>query len=44
MDRPVRSIIEDQKPVTASAQITVVAAARLMKEHRSGAILVKGRR
>ena len=40
MERPVRSIIEDQKPVTASAQITVVAAARLMKEHRIGAILV----
>ena len=40
MERPVRSIIEDQKPVTASAEITVAAAARLMKEHRIGAVLV----
>jgi len=40
MERPVRSIIEDQKPVTASAQITVAAAARLMKERRIGALLV----
>jgi CBS domain-containing protein len=40
MDRPIRVIIEDQKPVTAAADITVAAAARLMKEHRVGAILV----
>jgi CBS domain-containing protein len=40
MERPVRSIIEDQKPITASAEITVTAAARLMKEHRIGALLV----
>lgn len=40
MERPVRSIIEDQKPVTASADTTVAAAARLMKEHRTGALLV----
>ena len=40
MERPVRSIIEDQKPITACADITVAAAARLMKEHRIGAILV----
>jgi CBS domain-containing protein len=40
MERPVRSIIEDQKPVTASAEITVTAAARLMKEHSIGALLV----
>jgi len=40
MERPVRSIIEDQKPVTAGAEITVAAAARLMKQHRVGAILV----
>jgi CBS domain-containing protein len=39
-DRPIRVIIEDQKPVTASSEITVTAAARLMKEHRIGAILV----
>jgi CBS domain-containing protein len=45
MERPVRSIIEGQKPVTASADITVAAAARLMKEQHIGAILVirKGR-
>ena len=40
MERPVRSIIEDQKPITASADMTVAAAARLMKEHRIGALLV----
>ncbi len=40
MQRPVRSIIEDQKPVAASAEISVVDAARLMKERRVGAILV----
>ena len=40
MERPVRSIIEDQKPITASSDITVAAAARLMKEHRIGALLV----
>jgi CBS domain-containing protein len=40
MERPVRSIIEDQKPVTAHADMTVAAAARLMKEGRVGALLV----
>ncbi len=40
MQRAIRTIIEDQKPVTASAEITVTTAARLMKEHRVGAILV----
>ncbi len=40
MQRPIRSIIEDQKPVTANADITVAAAARIMKERRVGAILV----
>ena len=39
-DRPIRMIIEDQKPVTASSDITVAAAARLMKQHRIGALLV----
>jgi CBS domain-containing protein len=39
-DRPIRVIIEDQHPVTAAADITVAAAARLMKEHHIGAILV----
>jgi CBS domain-containing protein len=40
MQRAIRSMIEDQKPVTANADITVAAAARLMKERRVGAILV----
>jgi CBS domain-containing protein len=40
MDRPVRSIIEDQPPVTATADMTVAAASRLMKHKRVGAILV----
>lgn len=40
MERPVRSIIEDQKPVTANADITVAAAARLMKANGIGALLV----
>jgi CBS domain-containing protein len=40
MDRPVRSIIEDKKPVTVSADMTVTAAARLMKTQRIGALLV----
>jgi CBS domain-containing protein len=40
MERPVRTIIEDQKPVTARADTTVAAAARLMKEGRVGALLV----
>ena len=44
-DRPVRVIIQDQQPITAGAKISVAAAARLMKQHRIGAILVtdKGR-
>ena len=40
MDRPVRSIVEDQQPVTATADMTVAAASRLMKARRIGAILV----
>jgi len=40
MQRAIRSIIEDQKPITAGAEITVASAARLMKEHGIGAILV----
>jgi CBS domain-containing protein len=39
-DRPIRVIIQDQQPVTASSNISVAAAARLMKRHRIGAILV----
>ena len=38
--RPVRSIIGNQDPVTASAEFTVEQAARLMKERRVGALLV----
>jgi CBS domain-containing protein len=40
MERPVRNIIEDQKPVTATADMTVAQASRLMKQKRIGAILV----
>ena len=40
MDRPVRSIIEDKKPITVSADMTVAAAARLMKTQGIGALLV----
>src|SRR5689334_23665313 len=40
MDRPVRSIIENQAPITATADMTVTAASRLMKAKRIGAILV----
>ena len=40
MERPIRSIIQDQKPVTASADVSVAEASRLMKEKRVGAILV----
>jgi CBS domain-containing protein len=45
MERPVRTIIEDQHPVTAPADMTVGAASRLMKQRRVGALLVveKGR-
>ena len=40
MDRPIRNVIEDQKPVSANSDMTVSAAARLMKQHRVGALLV----
>jgi CBS domain-containing protein len=40
MDRPIRTIIEDQHPVTATADMTVAAASRLMKHKHIGAILV----
>ena len=40
MDRPVRSIIGSQVPVTATGELTVAQAARLMKERRIGALLV----
>lgn len=40
MERPIRTIIEDQKPVTATADMTVAQASRLMKHKSIGAILV----
>jgi CBS domain-containing protein len=40
MERPVRSVIRDQKTVSANADTTVAAAARVMKEQRVGALLV----
>ena len=40
MDRPVRSIIENQAPITGTADMTVTTASRLMKAKRIGAILV----
>ena len=43
MDRPVSSIIADQPPVVANPDMTVVAASRLMKQQRIGAILVVDR-
>ena len=39
-DRPVRTIIENQKVLTATTETSIVDAARLMKESRTGAILV----
>ena len=39
-DRPIRTIIEDQQPVTAGSGITVAMAAQLMKRHGIGAILI----
>ena len=39
-ERPIREVIGNQEPLTASADITVDAAARLMKRHRVGALLV----
>ncbi len=38
--RAIRAIIGDQNPVTTSSDITVAAAARLMKQNRIGALLV----
>jgi len=40
MDRPVRTIIEHQAPVTANSEMTVTAASRLMRTKRVGALLV----
>ena len=38
--RPVRSILGSQTPVTANGEMNVAQAARLMKERRVGALLV----
>ena len=39
-ERPIRTIIGEQKPVSAGAETSVAAAAKLMKRHRIGALLV----
>lgn len=39
-ERTVREIIEGQQLITASAAMTVTEAARLMKEHNVGALMV----
>ena len=38
--RAIRSIIGEREPVSTSSDVTVAAAARLMKLHRIGALLV----
>ena len=38
--RPIRSIIESRKALTAQSTTTVVDAARLMEKHNAGALLV----
>jgi CBS domain-containing protein len=39
-ERPIRSLITNQHPVTAAGEMTVADAAYLMKERRVGAVLV----
>ena len=39
-ERMIRQIIEGQEPVTAVASMIVAEAARLMKEHKVGALMV----
>jgi CBS domain-containing protein len=39
-ERTVRQIIEGQEPVTAAADVTVREAARLMKHHNIGSLMV----
>ena len=39
-DRLIRKIIEDQEVITAPAEMTVSDAARLMREHHIGAVVV----
>ena len=40
MPRTIRSIIEDQPPITCSPKTTVAEAARLMRRHHIGALMV----
>jgi CBS domain-containing protein len=40
MPRTIRMIIEDQEVVTAPADTTVLSAARLMKQQKTGAVMV----
>lgn len=40
MPRSIRMIIEDQQIVSATADTTVFSAARLMKQHKTGAVMV----
>lgn len=40
MPRSIRTIIEDQEPLTASAKMTVREAAHLMKKNKFGAVMV----
>ena len=40
LERTIRSIIEDQELLTAPADTTVSEAARLMKQHHVGAVMV----
>jgi CBS domain-containing protein len=40
MPRTIRSIIEDQPPITCSPKTTVADAARLMRQHNIGALMV----
>lgn len=38
--RTIRTIIEQQEAITAPGSTTVIAAARLMKEHHVGAVMI----
>jgi CBS domain-containing protein len=38
--RSVRDVIANQRPLTAPGNTTIVAAARLMKKHGSGALMI----
>jgi CBS domain-containing protein len=40
MPRTIRMIIKDQELVTAAADTTVLDAAQLMKQHKTGAVMV----